>query len=219
MPSDHAVPLGDASFDLGASLGVPAMTAHRCLFADGPIDGAGVLVAGGAGAVGHMAIELAVLAGATVVATVSGPEKGELARAAGAHHVVSYRDADAADQIRTALPSGVDRVVEVDLAHNLELDTAVIANGAAVVTYADSGAEVSIPAVRALMTNNAVLRFVLLYFVPPAALAAAAADVASAVGAGALTTLPLHRFTLDETAAAHDAVEAGTVGKVLIDVP
>jgi NADPH2:quinone reductase len=69
------------------------------------------------------------------------------------------------------------------------------------------------------MTNNAVLRFVLLYFVPPAALAAAAADVASAVGAGALTTLPLHRFTLDETAAAHDAVEAGTVGKVLIDVP
>ena len=219
MPSDHAVPLGDASFDLGASLGVPAMTAHRCLFADGPIDGAGVLVAGGAGAVGRMAIELAVLAGATVVATVSGPEKGELARAAGAHHVVSYRDDDAADQIRTALPSGVDRVVEVDLAHNLELDTAVIANGAAVVTYADSGAEVSIPAVRALMTNNAVLRFVLLYFVPPAALAAAAADVASAVGAGALTTLPLHRFTLDETAAAHDAVEAGTVGKVLIDVP
>ncbi|MBA2429162.1 MAG: NADPH:quinone reductase, partial [Thermoleophilaceae bacterium] len=75
MPSDHAVPLGDASFDLGASLGVPAMTAHRCLFADGPIDG-------GAGAVGRMAIELAVLAGATVVATVSGPEKGELARAA-----------------------------------------------------------------------------------------------------------------------------------------
>ena len=211
MPSDHAVPLGDASFDLGASLGVPAMTAHRCLFADGPIDGAG--------AVGHMAIELAVLAGATVVATVSGPEKGELARAAGAHHVVSYRDDDAADQIRAALPGGVDRVVEVDLAHNLELDTAVIANGAAVVTYADSGAEVSIPAVRALMTNNAVLRFVLLYFVPPAALAAAAADVASAVGAGALTTLPLHRFTLDETAAAHDAVEAGTVGKVLIDVP
>jgi NADPH2:quinone reductase len=220
VPSDHAVPLGDASFDLGASLGVPAMTAHRCLFADGPIDGAGVLVAGGAGAVGRMAIELAFARPApTVVATVSGPEKGELARAAGAHHVVSYRDDDAADQIRTALPSGVDRVVEVDLAHNLELDTAVIVNGAAVVTYADSGAEVSIPAVRALMTNNVVLRFVLLYFVPPAALAAAAEDVASAVRAGALTTLPLHRFTLDETAAAHDAVEAGTVGKVLIDVP
>ena len=219
MPSDHAVPLGDASFDLGASLGVPAMTAHRCLFADGPIDGAGVLVAGGAGAVGRMAIELAVLAGARVVATVSGPEKGELARAAGAHHVVSYRDDDAADQIRAALPGGVDRVAEVDLANNLELDTAVIVNGAAVVTYADSGAEVSIPAVRALMTNNVVLRFVLLYFVPPAALAAAAEDVASAVRAGALTTLPLHRFTLDETGAAHDAVEAGTVGKVLIDVP
>jgi NADPH2:quinone reductase len=106
VPSAHAVPLGDASFDLGASLGVPAMTAHRCLFADGPIDGAGVVVAGGAGAVGRMAIELAVQAGATVVATVSGPEKGELARAAGAHHVVSYRDADAADQIRTALPGG-----------------------------------------------------------------------------------------------------------------
>ena len=79
-------------FDLGANLGVPAMTAHRCLFADGPVDGRTVLVAGGAGAVGHFAIELARAAGATVIATVSGPEKAALATAAGAHHVVNYRD-------------------------------------------------------------------------------------------------------------------------------
>jgi NADPH:quinone reductase len=219
VAAEHAVPLGDASFDLGASLGVPAITAHRCLFADGPIDGANVLVAGGAGAVGHAAIELAVHAGANVVATVSGPEKAELARQAGAHHVVNYRDEDAADQIRAAAPGGVVRIVEVDLAANRDLDLAVVTNGAAVATYADPGRPLEFPAVRPLMGANITLRFVLLYFVPPAALAAGAREVAAAVAAGALTTQPLHRFALADTAAAHDAVEAGAVGKVLIDVP
>ena len=97
VPSEQAVPLGGASFELGASLGIPALTAYHCLRADGPIDGADVLVAGGAGAVGHAAIELAKWSGARVVATVSGAEKGELARAAGADAVVNYRDEDAAD--------------------------------------------------------------------------------------------------------------------------
>src|SRR6266542_4187210 len=84
--------------------GVPAMTAHRCLFADGPLDGQTILVAGGAGAVGHFAIELAKHAGARVITTVSGPRKAELAAKAGADHVVSYNDADAADQIRALGP-------------------------------------------------------------------------------------------------------------------
>ncbi|HEX4690084.1 MAG TPA: zinc-binding dehydrogenase, partial [Solirubrobacteraceae bacterium] len=107
IPSAQAVRLPDGvSEDLGASLGIPALTAHRCLFADGPVDGRDVLVAGGAGAVGHAAIELAAFLGANVIATVSGEDKAELARTAGAHHVVNYRDDDAAEQILAAASSG-----------------------------------------------------------------------------------------------------------------
>ncbi|EQD36413.1 quinone oxidoreductase, partial [mine drainage metagenome] len=99
-PSHQATRLPDsASLELGASLGVPALTAHRCLFADGDLRGRTALVSGGAGAVGHFAIELAKYRGAQVVATVSGPEKAEMARAAGADLVVNYRDSDALDQI------------------------------------------------------------------------------------------------------------------------
>ena len=111
LPERQAVPLPDgASFDLGASLGIPALTAHRCLFADGPLDGRTVLVAGGAGAVGHFAIELGRRAGARIIATVSSDEKAALARAAGADAVVNYRSEDAAAAIRAAAPDGVDRV-------------------------------------------------------------------------------------------------------------
>jgi len=121
VPAARAVPLPDgALFELGACLGVPAMTAHRCLFADGPVEDRAVLVAGGAGAVGHYAIELAKFAGARVVATVSNEQKAALARQAGADEVVNYRDADAIDQVRK-FAEQVDRIVEVDLGANLAL--------------------------------------------------------------------------------------------------
>jgi NADPH:quinone reductase len=218
VPQERAVPLPDGvPFDLGANLGVPAMTAHRCLLADGPVEGRTVLVAGGAGAVGHFAIELARWAGATVITTVSSPEKAALATAAGAHHVVNYRSGDPAAEIRAVAPDGVDRIVEVALADNLALDLAVAAPHASVVTYAADAKQPALP-VRDLMVRNLVLRFVLLYTVPPDALARAATDVTAALAAGALTPLPAHRFGLDDTAAAHDAVESGAVGKVLIDI-
>jgi NADPH2:quinone reductase len=204
------------SAELGASLGVPAMTAHRCLFADGPLDGQTVLVAGGAGAVGHFAIELAKHAGARVITTVSGPQKAELAAKAGPDHVVNYRDADAADQIR-ALGPPVDRVIELALGANLELDLAVTRPHASIVTYAAEPADPDLP-VRACMTANLTLRFVLLYGVPPVALDQAASDITSALADGALTELPVTRFALDDVVAAQDAVEAGTLGKVVIDL-
>src|SRR6266851_4521472 len=135
VPERQAVPLPDgASFDLGASLGVPAMTAHYCLFSDGPVAGQTVLVAGGAGAVGHFAIELAKRAGARVVTTVSSPDKAALAEKAGADLVVNYRSPDAAQQVQAFAPA-VDRVVEVALGANLELDLAVVRPQAVVVTY------------------------------------------------------------------------------------
>jgi NADPH:quinone reductase len=215
VPSRHAVRLPDGvSFELGASLGVPAMTAHRCLFADGPVSGKTVLVAGGAGAVGHYAIELAKRAGARVVTTVSGPEKAELAKKAGADLVVNYRAADATDQVRAFAPV-VDRVVEVALGANLALDLAVASPSTVVVTYAAEAENPELP-VRACMSANVTLRFVLLYGVPAAALDAAVADVAAAAAAGELTELPVHRFPLAEVAQAHDAVEAGAVGKVIV---
>jgi NADPH2:quinone reductase len=190
------------------------MTAHRCLSADGPFES--VLVAGGAGAVGHAAIELGRYAGARVVATVSSEEKAELARAAGAHEVVNYRADGAAERLRELGP--FDRVVEVALHQNLELDLAACAPHAAIVTYAATAEDVAAVPVRRLMAANLVLRFVLLYTVPADALAAAVRDVSAAVAAGALTTLPLHRFPLERAAEAHDAVEGGAIGKVLIDV-
>jgi NADPH2:quinone reductase len=215
VPEDQAVPLPDgASLELGASLGVPAMTAHWCVFADGPVSGKTVLVAGGAGAVGHFAIELAVRAGARVVATASGPEKAELARKAGAAHVVNYRDADAAAQIRAAAGQS-DRVIEVALGANLALDLAVAKPGSMIVTYAAEPADPVLP-VRACMTANVTLRFVLLYGVPRAALREAAADITAALTEGALTGLPVHRFGLSDIVAAHEAAEAGPLGKVLV---
>ncbi len=217
VPGQQAAPLPDGSSpELGASLGVPALTAYRCLFADGPVEGKAILIAGGAGAVGHFAIELAVRAGARVVTTVSGPEKAKLAAAAGAHLVVNYHDADAARQIRGfAGEGGVDRVVELALGANLQLDLDVVAPHGQIITYAAEPRDPVLP-VRACMTANVTLRFVLLYGVPPAALEQAAQDITAALADGALTELPVTRFGLDDIVAAQDAVEAGAVGKVLV---
>jgi NADPH2:quinone reductase len=233
VPADQAVPLPDAAgFDLGASLGVPALTAHRALTVaeDGPrrlrpgaLDGRIVLVAGGAGAVGHAAIQLARWAGATVITTISSPEKARLAMAAGAHHTINYRDGAAGEEIRAIAPGGVDIIAEVALGANLALDLAVLRTRGTISTYANDGGTPVELDVRQNMMLNTRFQFLVLYTVGPQALAAAAEDVAAAVGSGALPVgaehgLPLVRFPLERTADAHQAVENGTVGKILIDI-
>jgi NADPH:quinone reductase len=233
LPERQAVALPDhASLELGASLGIPALTAHRCLtvaeggpdrLAPGALAGRTVLVAGGAGAVGNAAVQLARWAGAAVVATVSGPEKASLARAAGAHHVVNYREGDAAAAIRAAAPDGVDIVVEVAPAVNAELDHAVAAPHAVIAYYANTGDDtLRLPIFEAMRAN---LRWqgVLVYTVPAEAKTHAVADVSAAVADGALRAgaeagLPLHRFPLERTGDAHSAVRGGAVGKVLVEV-
>jgi NADPH2:quinone reductase len=233
LPADQAVELPEAaSLDLGASLGIPALTAHRCLtvieagparVGPGSLAGRRVLVAGGAGAVGHFAIQLARFAGASVIATVSSASKAALALAAGADHVVNYREAGAEAAIREYAPSGVDLVVEVAVAANVGLDVGVLAPGGTVAAYAATpGEEVALP-VRELMARNARYQFVLVYTVPAAAKRQAVVDVGAALAAGALSVgaaagLSLVRYPLEQTADAHAAVEAGAVGKVLIDV-
>jgi NADPH2:quinone reductase len=220
------------SFDVGASLGIPALTAHRCLtvsdsgprrLAPGALAGQTVLVAGGAGAVGHAAIQLARWAGARVITTVSNDLKATLAQAAGADHVVNYSSSGAADDIRGVSPDGVDVIVEVAPAPNAALDRAVLARNGTVAAYAtDGGDDLELP-VWELMRRNVRYQFVLVYTVPADAKAEAVEDVTAATREGALPVgegagLPLHRFPLERTAEAHDAVEGAAVGKVLIDV-
>lgn len=233
VPAERAVPLPDeVGFDVGASLGVPALTAHRALTVaeDGPcrlqpgaLDGKVVLAAGGAGAVGHAVTQLARWAGATVISTVSSPEKARLATAAGAHHVLNYREGDPAAEIRKITPDGVDIVAEVALGTNLALDLAVLRTRGTISTYANDGGKPVELDVPQSMVLNARLQFLVLYTAGPEAQAAAVDDVAAAVRDGALAVgeehgLPLVRFPLDRTADAHRAVENGAVGKVLVDV-
>jgi NADPH:quinone reductase len=217
VPQGQATLLPDGvSFELGATLGVPAMTAHWCVLSDGPVAGQTVLVAGGAGAVGHFAIEWAKRAGARVVTTVSSPEKGELAAAAGADLVVNYRSGDTAAQIKAFAPA-VDRIIEVAFGANLELDLALCRPQTTIVTYAAEATDPVLP-VRACMTANVKMRFVLLYGVPHAAMQETAADITAALIAGELTGLPVHTFPLADAVAAHEAAESGTTGKVILTV-
>ncbi|GAB2456536.1 NADPH:quinone reductase [Jatrophihabitans fulvus] len=233
VPARQVVALPDsASFDLGAALGIPFLTAHRCLTVneDGPrrlgpgtLQDRVVLVAGGAGAVGNAAIQLARWSDATVVATVSGPAKAQLAAAAGADHVVDYRRQDVAAELHRISARGADTIVEVAPAQNAGLDAAVLAPNGAVAMYANNGGDEFTLPVRALMGPNARWQFVLVYTVPAAAKAAAVDDVTSAVRHGAVRVgeeagMPLHHFALERAADAHRAVEDGTTGKVLIDI-
>lgn len=233
VPVERVVVLPDGvSFDVGASLGVPAMTAHRALtvseqgpsrLSPGALSGRTVLVAGGAGAVGHAAIQLARWAGARVVSTVSSEAKATLARAAGAHQVVNYRESDAAAEIRAMAPDGVDVVVEVAPAQNAAVNLAVLANHGTVAVYANNGGDEATLDIRRHFARNIRYQFLLLYTVGDDALAVAAEDITAALrdralGVGESAGLPLTRFPLEQTAEAHAAVEQDTVGKVLIDV-
>ncbi|MGP3534230.1 NADPH:quinone reductase [Microbacterium sp. RD1] len=233
LPSERVVRLPEGvDFAVGASLGVPAMTAHRALTVHengparlfpGALAGRTVLVAGGAGAVGHAAIQLAHWAGATVITTVSSPAKAALATAAGADHTVDYTREDVVARVREIAPDGVDHVVEVSIAVNAAIDAAVAGNAASIAYYADDGGDTFSMPTRPSFAKNLRVQGVLLYTVTPAAWEAAAEDITVALHHGALPVgeeagLPLTWFPLEETAAAHDAVQNATVGKVLIRV-
>jgi NADPH2:quinone reductase len=236
LDAEHVVRLPDSlpddvAFDLGACLGVPALTAHRALTSGGrtsrlgpaSMTGQVVLVQGGAGAVGNAAIQLAVWSGATVITTISSDAKAALATAAGAQHVVNYRTTDAAAAIRAIAPDGVDLIAEVSPAHNNDLDVAVARNGATIAIYANNGGDTFPIDVRRTFSTNLRYQFMLLYTIEQALLAGATEDVNEAVAAGMLRVgeqagLPLHHYPLEQTTAAYDAVEDSAVGKVLIDI-
>jgi NADPH2:quinone reductase len=233
VPARNVALLPDvADFDLGASLGVPFLTAHRCLtvteegprrLGPGTLSGRVVLVAGGAGAVGNAAIQLARWSDATVITTISSPAKAQLAAAAGADLVIDYHHEDVVAEVRKISPRGVDTIVEVSPTANAAIDAAVVAHLGSVAMYANNGGnDFSLP-IRPLMAPNARWQFVLLYTMPREAKGYAIEDVGAAVLDGAVRVgaeagLPVHHFPLERAGEAHAAVEGGAVGKVLVDV-
>lgn len=220
VPAENAVALPEvASLEIGACVGIAGMTAHRCLFQDGGIQGQTVLVAGGGGAVGHAAIQLAKWGGARVATTVSRPEQEKIAREAGADLVVNRKSEDAAARIKAFTQgTGVDRVVEVAFEANLDLNRAVLKANGVISTYS-SGPPGSAPRIpfTQVMRQGITVHFILVYVMPREAHWAAARDLNAALQAGRYRPHVARRYRLDQIAEAHDALESGaTVGKILI---
>ncbi|MDX3696760.1 NADPH:quinone reductase [Streptomyces europaeiscabiei] len=219
VPAGLTVPLPDhLSDDLGASLGIPGITAHRSVFADGPVDGKVVLVNGAMGGVGSLAAQLAAWGGATVIGTVRRTADLDRVDPAVISHAVALDAADPAAEILAHAPAGVDRIIEVSLSDNSNLDNAVAANGATIAAYATRADRTEIP-FWTLLFNNVTLRLIGSDDFPADAKLQAARDLTSAAAVGALTVEIGDRYPLADIAKAHDRVDAGGRGRVLIDIP
>ncbi len=219
VPAALAVPLpASLTWDQGACLGIPVMTAHRCLFADGPIAGKWILVTGGAGVVAHYAIQLAKWAGAHVVATVSSEAKADHARAAGADVIVNYRTENVVERIRT-VTGGVDRVVDVDFGKNLPVTAQVLRVHGAIASYASMGdMEPKFPYGK-LFQLNPLIRPVFVYTMPDAARVQAHADIARWLTETKPVFAIAARYPLEEVVEAHLAVERGEkIGHVILGI-
>jgi NADPH2:quinone reductase len=219
LPAKLAVPLPEAlTWEQGACLGIPVMTAHRCLFADGPIAGKVVLVTGGAGVVAHYAIQLAKWAGAKVVTTVSSDAKAAHARAAGADIVINYRNESVVERIK-AETGGVDHVVDVDFGKNLPVTAKVLRPNGVIASYASMGdLEPKFP-YRDLFALNPTIRPVLVYTMPDAAKAHAHTDIARWLKEAKPVFAIAERYPLRDVVKAHLAVERGEkIGHVILTI-
>lgn len=210
----------NAGFEVGACMGIPAMTAHRCVFADGDVTGQTILVTGGAGRVGHYAIQWASQAGATVIASASNDKDKAACVAAGAAHVVNHRDEGFVDQILAAnegLP--VDRIVDVEFGANLAASIAVLRIGGTIATY--SSTQVTEPKLPffEMMYKDITLRFVIVYAMPEEAKEHAIADINEALAADKLQHRIAHTLPLAEIAKGNELIEQGTIrGAVVLTI-
>jgi NADPH2:quinone reductase len=217
VPATFAVALPDGVADeVGAALGIPGITAHRAVFADGPVAGRVVLVQGVTGAVGSIAAQLAGAAGATVIGTV---RRSSDLPAAGAviPHAVALDGGDPVGAVRRIAPAGVDRVVEVALSANADFDAEVVAQGAVVAAYSSPGERPALP-FWPLLFANVTLRLLGSDDFPSEAKAAAARDLTAAAANGLRVTFA-RTYDLDRVADAHAAVESGAGGRVLLAIP
>jgi NADPH2:quinone reductase len=209
-----------ADFEVGACLGIPAMTAHRCVFADGDVDGRSVLVTGGAGRVGYYAIQWASRANAKVIATASNEEDKSACIDAGAIAVVDHRADDFAEAVLQANDGQmVDRIVDVEFGANLATSLKVIRVGGTIATYSSTVApEPKLPFFQ-VMYKDLTVRFVIVYAMPESAKQFAIADIARALEAGDLKHRIAARVSLDEIARANELVEGGKIrGSVVLEI-
>lgn len=219
VPDSRAVPLpANTSFWDGACLGIPALTAHRCVYADGPVEGQTVLVTGGAGAVGAYAIQCARLGGARVLATVSGDKKAKTARAAGADVVINYREEDVQARVAELTDGkGLDRIVEVEMGGNLAASIEMLRSNGVISAYASEGEPEPAVPFYPILYKNLTLRFELVFLMPEEAKQQAVEDLTTWLEDGELRHTVAQRFPIEEIAAAHEAVESGPLGKILLD--
>lgn len=220
VPLRHAAPLPDGtSFEIGACLGVPACTAHYAVFSDGDLRGRTVLVQGGAGAVGELAVRFAADAGATVIATVGSAEKAKLARAAGASLVVDRHKEDMAATVLAFARDGVDRIIEVDFGANAEADAKMIAVNGTISSYSSTSRPEPVLPYYPLQFRGATLRFIQGYLLPDAARNKAIEDIGTMLAGGNLRPTIAATFPLDEIARAHQLVESGrAMGNVVLTI-
>lgn len=222
LPAAQAVRLPDnVDMAVGACLGIPALTAWRAVTIDNGVAGRNVLVSGGAGAVGHYAVQMAKLKGAAqVIATVSSEAKAEVAREAGADETIDYRREDVAARVKALTDGrGVDRIVEVAFDANVGLLPDVLAPHGDVVVYGMGTRDVTVPAGAMMQRNNRIL-MILVYELLPADRRQALEEVTRMLSDGSLVHNVALRCPLSEIAAAHEAVERGTlVGNVVLDIP
>ncbi len=218
LPSRQAVRLPDnTSFEAGACLGIPALTAYRAVHFSGDVRGLVLLVAGGAGAVGHYACQMAAAAGATVIATVSSDVKAAQALEAGAAHVINYRQESIADRVHQIVgQNGVDRVLEVDLAANAAGYTGYLKHGGCAIVYGSGDWAATLP-LRNWLVHGVTASFFIVYELSDEVRARAVADITQWLERNRLIHRIAARFSLDEIALAHEAVESGRhIGNVVV---
>jgi NADPH2:quinone reductase len=218
LPSAFAPRLPDnVDFAVGACLGIPALTAYHAIMLDGSVKGKTLLVQGGAGAVAHYAIQFAKLDGATVITTISSEEKAKRARAAGADHVVNYRTEDRKTRIAEITGGkGVDRIIEVDLRANAMTYPDLLVDHGKSVIYGSGSAPIPIPS---FIPTSTTLQFILVYTLTDAERTSYVATLDRLLSAGKLQHALGERFPLDRIAEAHERVEAGSLGNVIVELP
>jgi len=221
IDSGRAPRLSDnASFEVGACLGIPVMTAHRCVFADGDVAGQTILVTGGAGRVGHYAVQWASQAGATVIATASNDEDKAVCMAAGAADVVNHRGDDVVGAIMEATGGKlVDRIVDVAFGANLATSIEVLRVGGTIATYSSTKVtEPKLPFFQ-MMYKDVTIRLVIVYAMPEAAKAQAIADIEKALSADTLQHRIARALPLEDIARSNELVEQGSIrGAVILTI-
>ena len=222
LPAQQAVLLPDAiDFSAGACLGIPALTAYHAVAISGGVRGKSVLVTGGAGAVGHYAIQFAKLGGATrIIATVSSDEKGAIAIAAGAEVCINYKIEDVGKRCMALTDGrGIDRIIEMDLAANIQSDLAALRPDGEIIVYGSGAAEISVPFFASILKNTRY-SFFIVYNLNAAERASDLADVSRVLSENKLKHQIAARLPLSEAAQAHRLVESGqAVGNVVLDIP